>query len=253
MRRFFRFLMMALILIVVGVMSALTSMSIAIHGRETSVPSFTKMSVSEAQRLAVTNGLSVQLEGQFYSSEIPEGRIVSQVPAPGTRVRRGWKVRLAQSLGPQRVVIPDVLGQSPRAAELNVRQRGLELGTVAEVQLRDAPPQQIIAQSPPPNAQGILSPKVSVLVAAEPDPEAYVMPNFVGHPLSEAASRIEQAGFKIARVYSSVPPPVPAISGTNPPPSATAASGVTTIVLKQLPAAGQRVTIDSPIELEVSR
>jgi beta-lactam-binding protein with PASTA domain len=158
------------------------------------------------------------------------------------RVRRGWKVRLAQSLGPQRVAIPDVLGQSPRAAELNVRQRGLEMGTVAEVQLRDAPPQQIIAQSPPPNAQGILSPKVSVLVAAEPEPEAYVMPNFVGSPLSEAAARIEQAGFKIERVYA-------ATAGAQVP----GLPGVVTMVLKQTPAPGQRVTANSAIELGVDR
>lgn len=246
MRRFFRLMMMGLILVVVAVMSALTAMSIAIHGRETTVPAFVKLSNGEAERLALTNGLQIDLEGQFYSAEIPAGRIVSQVPAPGTRVRRGWHVRLAQSLGPQRVIIPDLLGQSPRAAELNIRQRGLELGTVAQVQLRDAPPQQIIAQSPPPNAQGILSPKVSVLVAADPEAQSYVMPNFVGRPLSEVAGHIEQAGFKIGRVYSAeAQSPLP---GTQPSPASTG----TPMVLKQSPAAGQRVTTDTPIELQVS-
>jgi beta-lactam-binding protein with PASTA domain len=245
MRRFFRFMMMGLILVVVGVMSALTAMSIAIHGRETTVPNFVKLSNSEAERLAMTNGLRIDLEGQFYSTAIPEGRVVSQVPAPGTRVRRGWHVRLAQSLGAQRVVIPDLLGQSPRAAELNIRQRGLELGTVAEVQLRDAPSQQIIAQSPPPNAQGILSPKVSVLVAAEPNVPSYVMPSFIGRPLSEVAGQIEQAGFKIGRVYSADQPTASntaPVSNTLPP-----------VIMKQFPAAGQRVNPETPIEFQVSR
>ncbi len=240
-------MMMGLILVVVAVMSALTAMSIAIHGRETTVPNFVKMSNSEAERLAITSGLQIDLEGQFYSADIPEGRIVSQVPAPGMRVRRGWHVRLAQSLGPQRVVIPDLLGQSPRAAELNIRQRGLELGTVAEVQLRDAPPQQIIAQSPPPNAQGILSPKVSVLVAAEPEVQSYIMPSFIGRPLSEVAARIEQAGFKVGRVYNAEAPQQS--SATVAPPS----NNVPPAVLRQTPSAGQRVTPDTPIELQVSR
>jgi beta-lactam-binding protein with PASTA domain len=240
-------MMMGLILVVVGVMSALTAMSIAIHGRETTVPNFVKLSNAEAERLAMTNGLRIDLEGQFYSTEIQEGRIVSQVPPPGTRVRRGWHVRLAQSLGAQRVVIPDLLGQSPRAAELNIRQRGLELGTVAEVQLRDAPPQQIIAQSPPPNAQGILSPKVSVLVAAEPDVQSFIMPSFVGRPLSEVVSRIEQAGFKLGRVYDSEAQQQPSAS-TLPAPN-----NVPPVVLKQTPSAGQRITSETPIELQVSR
>lgn len=253
MRRFFRFMLMGLILLVVGIMSALTSMRIAIHGRETAVPNFAKLTTSEAERLAVTNGLQVALEGQFYSTEIPEGRIVSQMPPPGTHVRRGWRVRLAQSLGPQRVVIPDVLGQSPRAAELNVRQRGLELGTVAEVQLRDAPSEQIIAQSPPPNAQGVQSPKVSVLMAAEPEPETYIMPSFVGRPLAEAAARIEQAGFKVQRVYTSQPPNTPAVATTAPIPPAKGPMNGVTLVVKQTPAPGQRVSTETPIQLEVSQ
>jgi beta-lactam-binding protein with PASTA domain len=225
---------MAMILIVVGLMSALTAMRIAIHGRETTVPNFVKLSPSEAERTAVTSGLSIALEGQFYSTDIPEGRIVSQQPAPGTRVRRGWRVRLAQSLGPQRVVIPDVLGESPRAAEINIRQRGLELGTVAQIRLRDAPEDQIIAQSPPPNAAGVQSPKLNVLTATEPEMQAYVMPSFVGRPFAEAKAAIEQAGFKVS-VASSQP------------------GNDSAVVMRQSPVAGQKVTQDMPITLEVSQ
>jgi beta-lactam-binding protein with PASTA domain len=245
MRKFFRFLLMAMILIAVGLMSALTAMRVAIHGRETTVPTFVKLTPSEAERTAMTNGLSVALEGQFYSTDIPEGRIISQVPAPGSRVRRGWRVRLAQSLGPQRVVIPDVLGQSPRAAELNVRQRGLELGTVVQLHIPNAPADQIIAQSPPPNAVGVQSPKLNVLIAAEPTPPEYVMPNFVGRSLSDAAAVIEAAGFKIAHVGSAQPTP----TETTP-----AKDSITTptLITRQTPAAGQKVTPETPITLEVS-
>jgi eukaryotic-like serine/threonine-protein kinase len=257
MRRFFRYVLMTMVLVVVGLMSALTSMRIAIHGRETSIPNFTKLSIPEAERLAMSNGLAVAIEGQFYSSDIPEGRIVSQVPDPGTRVRRGWRVHLAQSLGPQRVVIPDVIGQSPRAAELNVRQRGLELGTVAEVHLPDTPTEEIIAQTPPPFAQGVQSPKVSVLLAVEPGPQEFVMPNFVGRSLAEATARIEQAGFKLAHVSTATTPPPPTTSSVAPVPSVTPSpnnSIVTpTTVIHQTPAAGQKVTPDVPIELEVNR
>jgi beta-lactam-binding protein with PASTA domain len=245
MRKFFRFVLMAMILIVVGLMSALTAMRVAIHGRETTVPNFVKLTPSEAERTAVTAGLSVALEGQFYSADIPEGRVVSQVPAPGSRVRRGWRVRLAQSLGQQRVVIPSVIGQSPRAAELNVRQRGLELGDVVQIQLPDSPSEQIVAQSPPPNAVGIQSPKLNVLVAAESTPPEYVMPNFVGRSLSDAATAIEGAGFKIAQVSN-------AQAAAQEPTLPNNSISTTTIVTRQSPAAGQKVTTDTPITLEVT-
>ena len=244
MRKFFRFVLMTMILIVVGLMSALTAMRVAIHGRETTVPSFVKLTPSEAERTAVTAGLSIALEGQFYSADVPEGRIVSQVPAPGSRVRRGWRVRLAQSLGQQRVVIPNVIGQSPRAAELNVRQRGLEFGDVVQIQLPDTPTEQIVAQSPPANAVGIQSPKLNVLVAAESTPPEYVMPNFVGRSLSDAAAAIEGAGFKVAHVSNGQTTPTP-----DQPPSSIA---TITVVTRQSPAAGQKVTTETPITLEVT-
>lgn len=246
MRKFFRFVLVALILIVVGLMSALTAMRVAIHGRETTVPNFVKLTPSEAERTAVTAGLSVALEGQFYSADVPEGRIVSQLPAPGARVRRGWRVRLAESLGPQRVVIPNVIGQSPRAAELNVRQRGMELGSIVQVQLADSPAEQIVAQSPPPNAIGVQSPKLNVLVAVESTPPEYVMPNFVSRPLADAAAAIEGAGFKIAQISNGQMAPADMSTPQN------GSITTTTVVTRQTPAAGQKVTADTPITLEVS-
>src|SRR5256885_1293534 len=126
MRRLFRMLLLALVLLIVALVSALTAMRFAIHGREVEVPKMEGMSPLEAQRVGAAAGLSVVVERQFYSREVGEGKIMSQVPAAGVRVRRGWAVRVAESLGPQRVAIPDVTGQSERVAELNVRRHGLD-------------------------------------------------------------------------------------------------------------------------------
>jgi eukaryotic-like serine/threonine-protein kinase len=245
MRKLFRILLMVMILVVVALMSALTAMRVAIHGRETTVPNFVKLSPSEAERVALGSGLQVSLEGQFYSADVPESKIVSQTPPPGARVRRGWRVRLAQSLGPQRVTIPDVVGQSRRAAELNVRQRGMDIATVAVAHLpQNLPTEQVVAQSPPASAQGVQSPKMNVLVAAQPAPVEYVMPNFVGRPLADAQAAIEQAGFKLqavrtAQMPASLPP------GKEAPQS-------NPIVTAQTPAFGQKITNETLIYLEVS-
>lgn len=261
MRKFFRIVAMTLVLVTVGVMSALTAMRVAIHGRETTVPNFSRMRVSDAERLASSNGLSVAVEGSFYSADVPEGRVVSQQPPPGMRVRRGWPVRVALSLGVQRVSIPDVEGQSPRAAELNIRQRGLELDTMAEAHLPDAPTEEVIAQTPLSGAVGVLSPKISLLQSLPPDPPTFVMPNFVGHSLAEASAEIDQAGFKLAHVNTvadpnaatspSTTPPNPPTNAKVPPPAESIAK--TTAVVRQAPAAGQRITADTPIVLEVAR
>ena len=185
MRQFFRMLLLALVLMTVALVSALTAMRLAIHGREVAIPKLVGMSPLEAERAGAASGLLVVIERQFYSADIPEGRIMTQMPPPGTKVRRGWSIRVAQSLGPQRVAIPDVTGGSERVAELNIRRRGLSLGSVAHVNLPDAPLDQVISQSPPANASGVSAPKINLLVSDGPEPPTYVMPNLTGQPLGQ--------------------------------------------------------------------
>ena len=121
MRRFFRWLVRVLVLIVVFMASALTAMRFAIHGRQTHVPKIVGMTPHDAESALESNGLVLDRTDRFYSADIPAGRIVSQVPSPGEQVRRGWRVRVAESMGPQRVTIPDLTGDSERSAEINIR------------------------------------------------------------------------------------------------------------------------------------
>ena len=81
-------------------------------------------------------------------------------------------------------------------------QRGLQLGTVATVHLANLPPEQIIAQSPPPNAEGVASPKVNLLMTApaEAKPVMFVMADFIGKPFATASAAVTQGGFKLGAV-----------------------------------------------------
>src|SRR5450432_1268793 len=153
MKSAFRFAMLALVLVIVAMVSALTAMRFAIHGQEVAVPPLVGLSPSEAERTVSGLGLQISIERQYYSPQMPDGHIMSQLPLPGTKVRRGWRVRVAQSLGPTRVAIPDVTGQSEHAAELNIRRRGLDVASMAEVQSPGIPADQVLAQSPSANAK----------------------------------------------------------------------------------------------------
>ena len=123
-RKWLRYFLLGLVLLLVFVTSALVAMRFAIHGREVRVPNLVGLTPVEAERLANTNGLVLSVESRFYTPNVPEGRIVSQVPAPDTRVRSGWKVMVAQSLGPQRAAVPNLVGQSEHAADVNLSRRG---------------------------------------------------------------------------------------------------------------------------------
>jgi beta-lactam-binding protein with PASTA domain len=260
-----RFALLALVLVIVAMISALTAMRFAIHGREVAVPPLVGLSPVEAERAVAGLGLQVSIERQYYSPQIPEGRIMSQLPLPGTKVRRGWQVRVAQSLGPTRVTIPDVTGESEHAAELNIRRRGLDVASMAQVQALDIPADQVLAQSPTANAAQVAAPKISLLVTTTAEPQAFVMPSFVGQALGSVSRSLQDAGFKLGNVSVAAPAISPAEDTTNPsapaapsgpasppvpvPPPAQATPA--SIIVSQMPAAGQKVFAGAVVNFEV--
>jgi beta-lactam-binding protein with PASTA domain len=248
MRRFFRMLLLTLVLMTVALISALTAMRLAIHGREVTIPKLVGMSPSEAERVGAASGLLVVVEREFYSADVPEGKIMTQMPAPGAKVRRGWSIRVAQSLGLQRVAIPDVTGESERAAELNIRRRGLALGSVAQVSLPDAPEDRVISQSPPANAIGIAAPKINLLVSAGAEPANYVMPNLTGQPLGSATLTLQDAGMRVGKV-SMVPASTP--GDAQAAPAAPSEPNPASMIVTQTPPPGQKIVAGTAVNFEV--
>jgi beta-lactam-binding protein with PASTA domain len=250
MRQFFRMLLLALVLLTVALISALTAMRFAIHGREVTVPRLMGMSPFEAERASAALGLQVAVERQFYSPDIPEGKIMSQVPPPGTKVRRGWSIRVAQSLGVQRVTIPDVTGGSERIAELNIRRRGLSLGSIAHVNLLDFTENKVISQSPPANASRVSVPKINLLVSDGVEPPTYVMPSLIGQPLGSATLALQDAGIKLGKVVA-VPAQLSTAGSTQASPSAVSEPGAASMIVSQNPPAGQKLAAGTPVNFEV--
>lgn len=250
-----RFAMVALVLVIVAMVSGLTAMRLAIHGQEVAVPALVGMSPVDAERTAQGLGLQMSIERQYYSPQIAEGKIMSQLPLPGTKVRHGWQVRVAQSLGPTRVAIPDVTGQSEHAAELNIRRRGLDVASMAEVEEPGIPADQVIAQNPRADATQVLAPKISLLVTAPAETQAFVMPSFVGQPLGSVSRTLQDAGFRLGNVsMAAVEAPAadaaaPAV--TTPVPEIPAQPSPASIVVSQTPGAGQKVVAGTAVNFEV--
>ncbi len=169
---------------------------------------------------------------------------------------------MAQSLGKTRVTIPDVTGQSEHAAELNIRRRGLDVASMAEVQAPGIPVDQVLAQSPTANETQVAAPKISFLVTAAPEPQAFVMPSFVGQPLGSANRSLQDAGFKLGNV--NVAAPANSNVGDVANPDAQAAAAVlaqqpappaqpspASIIVSQSPMAGQKVFAGTAVSFEV--
>ena len=264
MKRFFSILLTAMAMLAVALLSAFIAMRFAIHGSEVEVPSLAGLTLAEAAHTAGGLGLSLRLENRFYSTTTASGHILGQSPAPGVVVRHEWPIRITESLGPQQVSIPDVVGQAERPASLALRKASLEVGVIAAI---PAPGDAglVLAQTPPPNAEGVDRPSVSLLLS-EPlssTPQAFVAPNFTGLSLAAASARARELGL---RVYADIPAPPIATPGAPayhdsffPGPTAAPAPLPSPIlqispsvqVIGQSPQAGHRVTRGEAIRLSV--
>ena len=248
---FFQVASLVMLLVAVALLAAITTMHFAIHGAEVQVPSLKGMTVADARSQTAGLGLNLDVDNRYYSGDVAAGHILSQSPAAGTVVRREWRVRVAESLGPQKVEVPDTVGKDERVAALELRRVGLEVGVTARLPSGKVAEGTVLAQDPPAHAQGIERPTINLLVAAPGDdaPDGFVMPGLVGLPVVSAQVELAKVGIKTATPTFVDVPVGPVGSGDAPPRPPVAPGSVTA----QQPPAGSRVDQSTMVKLTVAK
>jgi beta-lactam-binding protein with PASTA domain len=234
-RTLFRLFLMFTVLVAVALISAITTIRLAIHGHQATVPDLTGAPVEKAERTLSGLGLGLDVEDKLYSP-YPANQVVSQVPAGGTSIKEGQHVHVLVSLGPMQANVPNLVGSSVRAARIVAMPRGLTVGEVATVHGQGIPAEQIMAQDPPPASASVRSPAVNLLVSLGARPAAYVCPSFVGHSINEVRPELVKAGIQVGQV-TSVP----------------AASSAANTILSQSPLPGSRIGPDTVINFEIAQ
>jgi eukaryotic-like serine/threonine-protein kinase len=282
-QNFFQGAMLLVGLVLTALVAAVLTMQFAIHGHEVRIPVLKDMTVAQARSQTSGLGLNLDVDNRYYSSDVAAGHILSQSPAPGSVVRREWRVRVAESLGPQKVEVPSVVGNQERSAALNLRRVGLEAGMTAELPYATVDAGTVLAQDPPAKAQGIEKPSINLLVAAVDDspPDGFVMPDLTGLPIVTAQALLTRVGIKFGEPkfqdvsippvggsavstagYAPVSTPgnVPAVAPVAPEGASLAGAPMPArpaalpgAVLSQSPPAGYRVAVGSTVALTVAR
>lgn len=210
------------------------SMRLALRTREVTVPDVHGRSVNEASAAVTDEGLSLKIETQRrLDPAIPAGRIVAQDPPSGSRMRSQRTVKVWLSDGATASIVPALIGESERTAQLRAQGAGVEVAAVSEIRSGDFATGAVIAQSP---AATTRASRVSLLVNRGTAGRSYVMPDLVGTDAERAADILRQRGFRVS------------IVGTQPYPGVPAG-----IVLRHQPQGGYQVGSGDPISLEVTR
>lgn len=104
------------------------------HGKYVQVPDLTGLPVSEARKVAESQGLRVEVTDSLFSKRALRGAVNSHNPKAGTDVKTGRKIRLTiNSVIPKKVTMPDLVGLSLRQARAELSSKGLYLGKITYV------------------------------------------------------------------------------------------------------------------------
>jgi len=198
------------------------------------VPDLRGRSISDASAAMSRVGLTFKVEPQRRADPVvPADRVLSQDPAAGTVLRRQRSVRVYISDGVHRPLVPLVVGENERAAQLHLAQAQITVTSVSDIRTDAYEDGTVVAQDPPGRS---LSPSVSLLINRGKPAVTYVMPDLIGTVGARTAEVLRRQGFVVA------------FSGDAPYPGVPAG-----IVIRQTPQAGFQIASSDVISIEVSR
>jgi eukaryotic-like serine/threonine-protein kinase len=194
------------VLLAVAFLSMLAAIRLTIHGREVKVPDVTHLHAGDAQQLLAARGLGIRTEDRVYSA-MPRDMVIRQRPLPGESVRIGQRVHVVTSLGAQALPVPDLVGDSERAARIGLLEAGMQLGHISTTHLVGMDPDTVVEQDPPSAEKSTHSPRMDLLVSLGPPEAAFVMPDLTGLMPVDAQRRLTGAGLVLGKFLAVPAPP----------------------------------------------
>jgi eukaryotic-like serine/threonine-protein kinase len=202
---FIRFVFYAFIVVAVGFLSCLTAMRFAIRGSEVVVPQVVGQTLPEASNALTPAQLQIKVEGYRFDPQVLQDRIISQLPSPNSRLKIHQHVRVIVSLGAKKIPIPDLKGETVRAAQITLLSRGLNLGGTAQLNSEDVESDKIISQDPLPQNPNAQSPIVNLLVSSGKKRKSFYLPDLAGMDIAEVSTMAQAVDISVAKInYQSV-------------------------------------------------
>ncbi|HVM11919.1 MAG TPA: Stk1 family PASTA domain-containing Ser/Thr kinase [Actinomycetota bacterium] len=196
------------------------------------VPDLAGMTVDAASTEAEARGLTITVERQVFSPDVPAGEIVSQDPPPGDNARRGATLAIVVSRGPELVEVPKVEGRRLARAEQILAEAKLEVRVTRDFH-DEVERGRVVSQSPAGGATLEAGETVELVVSRGRPPVE--VPDVRGRSTADATALLEAAGLGVRLLEEF---------------STEVARGR---VIRQEPAAGKTVTRGASVTIVVSK
>jgi eukaryotic-like serine/threonine-protein kinase len=167
-----------------------------------SVPAVLGKPSAEAEQLLRDADLQFRWspEGR-YSTTVPAGHVLIQIPEPGRVVKLGRTVQLTVSKGQREVEIPDLRGKSQRQAEITLQRTGLEQGKTIEGAHAKIPRGVVIRTEPAAGKVVRMGQKVDLVISSGKSSGKTMLPNLIEFSMEKAFQTLDSLQLAVGTVH----------------------------------------------------
>ena len=171
------------------------------HGKSKELIDVTSMDIRSAMIMIRTSGFKGVVTDTIYTSAIEPNIVLDQYPEPGAIVKKGRTVRLKISQSEKLVIVPNIVGQSQRSAELLLNKVGLKIGAISKEYSVILPNGVIVNQMPDSTATLPKGYSVRVVISKGRSPNDIQVPSLFGLSKEAAELELRKTGLRIGRVH----------------------------------------------------
>ncbi len=165
-------------------------------GGTTVVPRLVGQPVAQAQASLEVASLSMDEQDEF-SETVAKGIVVRVEPGADTQLSKESTVRVVVSKGPERYVVPKLVGTKAADAAGVLGPLTLTVGDTKQQWSETVPKGRVISQSPDPNTSVKRGTPVALVVSKGPEPIG--VPTVTGTPFDAASAKLGGLGFQVRR------------------------------------------------------
>ena len=185
-----------------GVGNRLIFSSTLLDGGDVNTPGVINLTQEEGSDAAARQGMTFYVMGAYESTTAARGIIMSQDPAPGTKVPAGSRLKVEVSTGPQYALIPDIIDTLWVDSEAKITSAGF-IPKIFYENNNLVPEGAVISLGHPAGENFQIGEKLKVVVSQGPDGELTKtpvnMPNIAGMDYAEAKGLLNKNGLRVIR------------------------------------------------------
>jgi beta-lactam-binding protein with PASTA domain len=171
------------------------------HGKSKELVDVTLMDIKSAMIMINTSGFKGIVTDTIYTSEVEPNIVLDQHPEPGTIVKKGRTVRLKISQTEKLVLVPNIIGQSQRSAELLLNKVGLKISAISREYSVIVPNGVIVNQMPDSTETLPKGYSVRVVISKGRSPNDIQVPSLFGLSKEAAELELQRIGLEIGKVH----------------------------------------------------